>query len=246
MARPQDRVRVHRPIVWVVGASRGIGKEIAKQFASIGCEVCLSARNKKHLDAVVGEITRLGGRARAFPCDISSVVSINTSAERIRKQVGTVDVLINNAGITVFKSFLTTTSKEFNDIISTNLLGYIFSVKAVLPSMVKRKQGWIINILSTAAVRTFPNSSAYTATKSGMLGVGKVLREELRQHGVKVVNIMPGPTETEMWSASARKKYSKRMMRAKSVAEAVLEIYRLPQDLVIEDVILGPIKGDIS
>jgi short-subunit dehydrogenase len=242
----RDPLRFHRPVVWVVGASRGIGREIAKQFASIGCEVCLSARDARGLRSAVREIADLGGRASAYPCDVGRPARVISTARRIRRDHGEIEVLVNCAGITVFKSFLKTSLTEFNAIIDTNLRGMIACLKAVLPAMVKRRNGWIFNILSNAAVKTFEGSAAYTATKAGMLGLGRVLREEMRPSHVKIVNVLPGATETTMWSPSQLRKFSHRMMRAKSVAEAVLSVYRMPDDLVVDELIVRPIMGDLG
>ena len=246
MARHQRDPYINRPVVWVTGASRGIGREIAKQFASIGSEVVLSARSKRDLQSAVKEITQLGGRAYSFPMNIAEEQSILSTARSIRKYLGDVQVLVNNAGITVFKSFLETTLEEFDDIIDTNLEGPITCIKAVLPTMVKRKQGWIFNILSNAAIKTFEGSAAYTATKAGLLGLTKVLREEMRRYNIKVVNVIPGATETEMWSTANRRKYAHRMMKAKSVAEAVLAAYQMPDDVVVDELVIRPIQGDID
>ena len=246
MAKRLGHLYVHRPVVWVVGASRGIGKEIAAQFASIGCEVALSGRSIRQLQEVVKTITGLGGRAYPFPCDVMHNASVVAAARRIRSELGDIGVLVNNAGVTVFKSFLDTSVGEFRDIISTNLEGPIACTKAVLPGMVRCKKGWIFNILSNAAIKTFEGSAAYTATKAGMLGLARVLREELRAYNVKVVNILPGAIETDMWSAAMRRKYGHRMMRAKSVGEAVLSAYRMPDDVVVDEIVIRPIKGDIG
>src|SRR5467141_2455539 len=189
-------LRLRRPVVWVVGASRGIGREIAGRIAAIGCEVCLSSRNSSDLESAVRQIRRLGGRAHSFPCDIRKINSVSSTARRIRHAVGDVEVLVNNAGITVFK--------------------------------------------------TFEGSSAYTAAKAGMLGLGKVLREEVKAHHVKVVNILPGATETRMWSAALRKKYSYRMMKPSSVADTVLAVYRMPDDVVVDEMVIRPMLGDLG
>jgi short-subunit dehydrogenase len=233
-------------VVWVVGASRGIGREIAAQFAAIGAIVCLSGRNARGLEAAVKDITAAGGKAHAFPCNISYPRSILSTVVRIQNRVGDIDVLVNNAGVTVFRSFLETSLTEFHQIIATNLEGQIACIKAVLPSMVSRKKGWVINIQSTASVTTFTGSAAYTATKAGMHGLSKVLREEMRPHGVRVVNILPGPTETSMWSPGDLKKFRKRMMSPKSVAEAVLAAYQMPQDLIVEELVVRPQLGDLG
>lgn len=246
MKRSPTPAQIRRPIVWVVGASRGIGREIAKQFAAIGAEVCLSGRNARELESAVKEITAVGGKARAFPCNISYPRSILTTVVRIQNRVGNVDVLVNNAGVTVFKPFLETSLSEFHQIFATNLEGQVTCLKAVLPSMVRRRKGWIITVHSTAAIATFTGSSAYTATKAGMHALTKVLREELRPHGIKVVNVLPGATDTAMWSREDRRRYAKRMMTPASVAEAVVAAYQMPHDLVVEELVVRPPLGDIG
>lgn len=246
MPKRKKKFEFYRPVVWVTGASRGIGKEIAKQFASLGCEVALSARSSSTLQKVVKEIQHFGGRAYSFPCDVSETKEILNTVKSISKKLGNVDILVNNAGITVFKSFLDTTLEEFDDILDTNLEGQIVCIKAVLPSMVKRKRGWIFNILSNAAVKTFEGSAAYTAAKAGLLGLGRVLREEMRKYNVKVVNVLPGPVVTEMWNKEIRRKFSYRMMSPKSVAEAVLAVYQMPDDVVVDEIRIRPIHGDIE
>jgi short-subunit dehydrogenase len=234
------------PVVWVVGASSGIGREIARAFAAIGARVCVSGRRKPLLAKLVAGITSQGGRAVAVPCDISDPRSVVRAWKSVRRLCGPVDVLVNNAGVTVFKTFSSTTMAEFGEIISTNLLGPIACVKAVVPDMVRRKRGSIINMISNAAVKTFEGSSAYTATKAGMLGFGRVLREELREKGVRVHNILPGATDTAMWSPADRKKHGARMMSPAGVATAVVGAYLMPADVVIDEMVLRPVRGDIG
>ncbi len=246
MKRRQGKTRMDRPVVWVVGASRGIGREIAKQFASVGAEVCLSGRSARELESAVKEITLAGGRAHAFPCNISFPRSILATVVRIQNRVGAIDVLVNNAGVTVFKSFLDTSLSEFHDLFAVNLAGQITCIKAVLPSMVRRKKGWVISIHSTAAVATFTGSSAYSAAKAGMHALTKVLREEMRPYKIKVVNVLPGATETAMWSPEDRKRFGKRMMSPRSVAEAVLAAYLMPDDCIVEELVVRPQEGDIG
>jgi len=234
------------PVVWVVGASSGIGMEIARGFAAIGARVCVSGRRKSLLIKLVSQIERQGGRAVSVPCDISRPSTVKTAWKKVRRECGPVDVLVNNAGVTVFKTFSTTTFDEFDEIITTNLLGPIACTKAVVPDMVKRKRGSIFNIISNAAVKTFEGSSAYTATKAGMLGFGRVLREELRGSNVRVHNILPGATDTAMWSPGNRKKHRARMMSASGVATAVVGAYLMPPDIVIDEMVVRPVRGDIG
>lgn len=235
-----------RPVVWVTGASRGIGREIARQFASTGCAVAISGRSQSQLRSVEKEITSLGGRAKKYPCDVTDQRSVDSTAARIIRDLGAIDILINNAGITSFLSFQKTTIPHFDRVLSAGLRGPALVIKSVYPFMMKRKSGWIVNILSTAALRTFANSSAYSAAKAGLRALGDTLREESRIYNIRVTNVYPGPTNTEMWSAKDRRKYGSRMMSANSVAEAILGLYQMPPDVVVEEIVLRPIQGDID
>lgn len=233
------------PVAWVVGATSGIGREAARAFASVGCAVAVSGRRTALLGKVCREIVSRGGNAMSVPCDVSDAADVRRAAAAVRRMAGPVDILVNSAGITVFKSFSGTSVREFSDIVSTNLLGPVLCLKAVLPDMLRRRRGWVFNVLSTAAVRTFEGSAAYTATKAGMLGLGRVVREELRNSGVRVVNVMPGATETAMWSRGDRRRFGRKMMSPRSVAEALLSVYLMPEDALVEELVLRPVTGDI-
>lgn len=235
-----------QPVVWITGAGRGIGKEIAIQFSLIGCKVAISARTVSELNSVQKEITKLGGEAFVFPCDIGKAPEIPKTHNSIVKKLGRVDVLINNAGNTSFKKFEQTSQKEFDSIVNVILRGSFLCIKEVLPNMIERKDGWIINIASVVAIKTFKNSSAYSAAKAGLVAMLRVLREEVRKHNVKVITIFPGATSTKIWGEKLHK-YSNKMMDAKSVAETVLSLYRLKlKDAFVEELIIRPISGDLE
>ncbi len=242
----RPRLILKRPVVWVTGASRGIGREIACQFASTGCIVAISARSQSQLRTVENEINSLGGQAKTFVCDVTDHRSVASTAAKIIHDFGTIDILVNNAGITSFESFQKTSIQHFDRVMAASFRGPVLVIKHVYPFMMKRKSGWIVNILSTAALETFSNSSAYSAAKSGLRALGNALREESRLHNIRVTNVYPGPTNTEMWSEKDRRKYGSRMMSANSVAAAILALYQMPSDVVVEEIILRPIQGDIE
>lgn len=236
---------MNQKIVWVTGASTGIGKEIANEFSKAGHIVIVTARRKSRLVRIASEIKFAEREASAFVCNVMSERSVQITAKRIREKYETIDVLINNAGATVFKSFLETKSFDYDNVIDTNLRGAFLCMKAVLPQMIKNKKGHIINILSVAANTAFENSAVYAASKAGLLAMSNSLREEVRRYNVKISNILPGAVETTMWDSKARQRYKNRMMGANDIAKIVLEIFEQPRKVLIEDVIVRPIKGDI-
>lgn len=232
-------------VVWITGASTGIGFELGKVFARGGYTVVATGRRKSRLVSLVSEIRFAGHDAFAFVCDVRKERSVLSTKKKIIENCGTVDILVNNAGITSFKSFAEIKTQEFDDIISVNLRGSYLAAKAVLPVMLRKKNGIIVNILSVAAQKVFTHSSAYAASKAATRVMFNVLREEVRKYNIKVINILPGATDTPMWPAQMRQKYSKRMLEPRDVAEVVYQAVNQPKKVVPEEIIIRPVKGDI-
>jgi len=155
-------------------------------------------------------------------------------------------MLVNNAGVTAFKDVIRTGPREFSDIIGTNLLGPYLTTRAVLPSMRRRKRGMIVNILSYAAKTVYTKSGAYAASKAGADMLMRVVREENRDAGIRVVNVFPGATETPMWSPAMRRSHGDAMMRSEDVAEAVFGLTSRSSSTVPEEIVLRPQIGDLT
>jgi short-subunit dehydrogenase len=239
------KTRERRAVVWVTGASRGIGYEIAKAFAAENAIVALTGRDEGKLRQVAREIRSKGGAAAAFACDVTSEKSVRVTARKIIASFGRVDVLVNNAGVTYFKSLRDTSPAEFSNVIAANLLGTFLCIRAVLESMIKQRSGYIFNIISVAAQTTYTLSGAYSASKAAVVALSNVLREEVRPYNIKVTAVLPGATETEMWTASTREKYRTRMMQPGDVAKIVASIYRMPQRAQVEEIVFRPQLGDL-
>jgi NADP-dependent 3-hydroxy acid dehydrogenase YdfG len=233
------------PVVWVTGATKGIGLAVANAFSVIGCKVIITGRNKFQLEINAGKIIDQGGYALPMVCDVTSETSVRSVMATITKKLGTVDVLVNNAGVTVFESFEKTTVKEFDQIVDTNLRGYFLCTKSVLTSMLKQKKGHIFNIHSVSATTTFLNSSVYSASKAGSLALSKSLRAEVRKKGIRVIDVLPGAVETEMWDKNSRKKFHSKMMQPEDVADAIVSVYCQPQRMTTDEIVLRPIEGDL-
>jgi NADP-dependent 3-hydroxy acid dehydrogenase YdfG len=232
-------------VVWVTGASTGIGFEIAKAFSKAGDIVIATGRRKSRLVSLVNEIRFAGREAYAFVCNIQSERSIISTKKKILERCGSIDIIVNNAGITVFKPFIETKSHEFDNLMDTNLRGGFLMAKLVLPIFIRKRKGQIINILSVAANSRFTDSAVYSASKAAMMAMFNVLREEVRRFNIKITNIYPGPVDTAMWESKARLKYRNRMMTPKEIADIVVHTSCQPQKVVVEDVIIRPMKGDI-
>ncbi|MCH7515583.1 MAG: SDR family oxidoreductase [Bacteroidetes bacterium] len=228
--------------IWITGASSGIGKAAVKEFMAIGCNVFASARRVPELERLVDENN--GSQTKIFPCNVASQKNVEQTFKKIISEFE-VNCLINNAGITSFKSVEENSIKETDDIITTNLLGSIYTIKSVLPHMKKIGGGTIINVLSVVTEKTFLNSAAYTASKMGLFGYTKVLREEVRAYNIRVVNIIPGATETPIWTNEMRKEKGERMMNPNSVARIMVSAFLQTDNLVTEEIIVRPVQGDI-
>lgn len=231
--------------IWITGASSGIGRATAKEFADIGCDVFVTARRANELERLKAELGDNEDSIRVFPCNVASAANVDQTFKKI-KAASEIDCLVNNAGITSFKLAEDNSVNEINDIINTNLLGSIYTIKSVLPEFIKKKSGTIINILSVVVDKVFTKSSSYTASKMGMLGYSKILREEVRKHNIRVINIIPGATETAMWSQDSRKEFGEQMMQPESIARTIVSAYLQKDNLVTEEIVLRPINGDLS
>lgn len=197
-------------VIWITGASTGIGREIAMEFSKSGYIIVATARRKSRLVNLVSEIKFAGREASAFVCNVASERSVQVTAKRIREKYGRIDCLINNAGVTVFKSFTDTKVYEFDNVIETNLRGAFLCMKSVLPQMIKNKRGHIINVLSVAANTVYEDSSVYAASKAGLLALTNSIRKETRRFNIKISNLLPGATETAMWDSKTRARYKSR------------------------------------
>jgi NADP-dependent 3-hydroxy acid dehydrogenase YdfG len=231
--------RLASRIVWVTGASSGIGKAIADVFSMYGDTVIATSRllQKSHSQS---------GRIDALKCDVRVLSQVQRTARLILKRHGMIDILVNNAGITLFKDLLKTSTAEFDDILATNFRGLFLTTRAVLPSMMKRKRGIILNILSYASKTTYTKSGAYTGAKAGAEAMMNVLREEIRGKGIKVINIHPGAVDTAMWPQRYRAKNKASMMRPHDLAQLLYVMTRQPNSIHVEELVMRPQGGDLQ
>ena len=233
-----------KPAVWITGASSGIGRASAVEFAKIGSRVFVSARRVSELERLNRELKKDDMSVDIFPCNVASSANVDQTVKKILGE-GDIDCLINNAGITSWKLAEDNSTNEIDDVINTNLLGSIYAIKYLLPHFVERGGGTIINILSVVTKKIFTHSSAYAASKMGLLGYTNVLREEVRKHKIRVINVIPGTTETPMWPPKVREENSERMLNPEEIARVIVSAYLERGNMVTEEILIRPIEGDL-
>lgn len=185
-------------IALITGGSRGIGKAIALALAEEGVNVAITGRNEEKLKAVVQEIEQKGVKSVYAVFDITSKTEVYGALEKLQKDFGKIDVLVNNAGIAAFGGILEMEDEKWEEIVKTNLFGAYYVVKAVVPSMVERKTGDIINISSTAGLKGNAMTSAYSASKFGLIGMSESMMLELRKQNIRVTTLMPSTIASDM------------------------------------------------
>ncbi len=235
-----------KPVILITGASQGIGAEIARVFAREvkGMRLGLVARNEKKLAAVAKGCAKLGAKVEVFGCDVTDEHAVAELVIEVKKRLGEVDVLVNNAGAFKPEPFLRSSVETFDEMIRVNLRSAFLVTRAFVPGMVQRGRGDVFFMSSIAGLDAYPASAAYCAAKFGVTGLAKVLREETKGTGVRVCCIHPGATWTPSWSESGVKE--ERIMPAADVARAFFDVYRMTRRTVVEEVVLRPNAGDIE
>lgn len=231
--------------VWITGASSGIGKELALEFARNGEIVIAAARRTKLIESFQKELSDKINNIFPAQVNISDPKSVEDFYNIYSKKFF-IHTLINNAGVTSFNFAEKDSVEEIKEIIETNLLGAIYAIKSVLPQMIQNNYGTIINILSVVTQKVFTGSSAYSASKAGLLAYVQSLRDEVRKYNIRIINIIPGATKTPIWNSSTLEKYSHRMMSPEDIAKLIYYTYTIKSNLVTEEIVVRPLQGDIE
>jgi NAD(P)-dependent dehydrogenase (short-subunit alcohol dehydrogenase family) len=233
------------PLVLITGASQGIGEALALAYATAfpGAKLALVARNGANLEKVAARCERLGADAHGFVCDVTD----DDAVSRLPAAVTAVfrrapDIVINNAGRFTPATLSDTPPALFDELLAANLRSAYLVTRAFLPALQKRRSGDLVFISSICGKIGLPRCAAYTIAKHGVTGLAAALRAETKGTGLRVLAIHPGATETPIWAGSNVPK--EKLMRAPSVAAAVVALTSLPPDTVAEDILLRPSPGD--
>lgn len=183
---------------FITGAGRGIGRAIALLFAQEGCAIAAAARTETEVRETAAAIQARGGKAFALVCDVTDPAQVAAAVRETEDRFGHIDILVNNAGGARFKPFQEITLAEWQQVLDTNLTSVFHCIQAVLPSMIARRAGRIINISSVTGIKAIQHQSAYCAAKHGVNGLTKSLALELREYGIGVHAICPGGVRTRL------------------------------------------------
>jgi short-subunit dehydrogenase len=229
----------------VTGASRGLGKAIAAQFAAAGYDLILSSRDQMALDAAVRE---LGDqypaiRIRSMAADLSDKQQAQDLGRWILSSGMSPDVLVNNAGQFVYGSLYQEAEGVLEQLIAVNLYSAYHLTRALLPAMMARKSGHIFNICSIASLKAYHHGGAYGISKYALAGFSANLREEMKEHGIKVTAVYPGAAFTDAWAGSGVDPH--RIMEAADIARMVVAAAGLSPQATVEEIVLRPQLGDL-
>jgi len=226
----------------ITGASRGIGYAIAEALATAGSNLVITSRKAADAESAAERLAVHGVRILPLQCDVRDEVAIERMFEAVKSDFGSVDILVNNAGHSqALMPIEKTPTDLWQDTLATNLTGTFLCTRAALPLM---KQGsTIVNNISTAAYKVFPNFAAYNVSKAGALAFTNTLREELRERGIRVMALVPGATDTEIWQQFWPEAPRGKMVSAKDVAAVVVAALRVATVGAVDEIKIGPTIG---
>ena len=227
----------------ITGGSTGIGKNISILLSQHQYDIILISRNKDSLELVKEEIKNLNNNCEIIPADLSKTEDFKKIFSKL-KEINNIDVLVNNAGVGIFNKIENISSEEWDIQMDTNLKGAFLITKGIVPGMIKNKSGKIIFINSVAGLNPYPYSSAYVASKYGLRGFSSSLREELREHNIKVISIHPGAIDTPFWNNVKSDFPREEMLSAKDVSLTVVDAILAPNNVVQEELIIRRTAGD--
>ena len=234
-----------RKLAVVSGASRGIGKAILHEAALKDMNLAFCSRTSASVQRTEEELKSAFPELRivAMTCDVSVKAEIDYFSEAVLREFGAPHLLVNNAGVFRPGNVLDEDDGSLEEQLQTNLLSAYHLSRALIPSMINSGSGHVFNICSVASLKAYPGGGSYSISKFALLGLSKALREELKEHGIRVTSVLPGATYTDSWEGTELPE--ERFMPAGDIAKAIINTYELSERTVVEDIILRPLLGDI-
>jgi len=236
----------------ITGAGKGIGRAIALEFSraaslnpSFEPLLVLISRTGSDLESLAAECDSQGVRTACIQADIADIQSLDPLVEGIMKRHGSIDCLINNAGVGRFGPFTELTEEDYQYTMDINLKGTFFLTQKVFPILEANRSGHIFFITSVAAEKAYPSSSLYSMSKYAQKGLVEAMRLYAVKCGVRITNVMPGAALTPMWG-EIDEAMKDLMMMPEDIARPIVEAYLLPRRTSVEEIVIRPVGGDIN
>jgi len=235
---------MNRQIV-VTGGTKGIGRAIIETFAATGFDILTCARNEKELAQLKVDVEGANPKCSVHcqSADLSLREEVVGFIEFVKESGRPVDILVNNAGVFIPGSIYNEPDGNLEMMINTNLYSAYYLTRGLLDTMMGEKKGHIFNMCSTASIMPYVNGGSYCISKYAIYGMTKVLREEMKEYGIRVTAILPGATRTASWEGVDLP--PERFMRSEDVAEAVRSAWMMSENSVVEEILIRPQLGDI-
>lgn len=215
-------------IAFITGAGKGIGRAVALGLAKEGVHIGLIARTEKDLKQVAEQASALGIKTAYAAADVSDLAQVEKAISSLTEQLGQAEILINNAGIGKFGPLLEIDPADWKNVIDVNLMGMFYVTRTVLPQLIGKNGGDIVNISSMSGVKGTAGSSAYSASKFGVLGLTESLSQEVRKHNIRVFALTPSRVITEFGGTSEKPDASEeKFMQPEDIAEYIVAQLKL-------------------
>ncbi len=229
-------------VILVTGAARGLGAAICRSLCSAGAHVVAADIRRDLLGTTVDKLRSSGGKANTLELDLLDEAAISRAVEQSLTHTGKLDVIVNNAGVDVTLPVDELKIEDWDRVIATNLRAPFLMAKAAIPIMKRQRHGYIVNIVSTAAKRAWPNASAYHASKWGLLGLSHALHSELRPHQIKVTAVICGGMKTPFLLDRFPDIDVTTLQDPENVADAIRFLLTQPAETVIPELMVLPMR----
>lgn len=227
-------------VALVTGGSRGIGRAIAHRLASLGASIAICGRDRAALEDSAKSLEKLGARVLSQVTDVTNAVQVSELIAKTESALGPIQILVNNAGIGLFGPAHEKSEADWDRVLDSNLKSVFLVSRTVIPSMIRRGSGDIINISSLAGKNTFAGGGIYCASKWGLMGLSGCMMEDLRTHGIRVSVICPGSVATEF--SGSKPKDSSKALTPEDVALAVEAIVIQRPGSFLSEIHLRPLR----
>jgi NAD(P)-dependent dehydrogenase (short-subunit alcohol dehydrogenase family) len=223
-------------VALVTGSGRGIGRSVSLALTEAGAQVIVCSRTAAEIEQVVREISKKGSQAVAVRADVADTGEVASMFKLVADRFGKIDILVNNAGIGRFGSVANFSIRQFDEMMAVNLRGTFLCCQQAIKLMIPQKSGYIINISSVLGIKGYPNQSAYTASKHGIMGFTKSLAIEAQKYNIRVSAVLPGGVDTALFRNVRDDIETSEMMHPADIAQTVIFLLSLSDRAAIDQI----------